>query len=390
MRVLITALVPSHLVPMVPLTWALRAAGHQVLVAGDAELVRFASAAGLDTRLVGGSGGARKELTRPGAVAMVGRDSMDRRADSEWDAIGERWRTRLGGYLDDFVRLGRDWRPDLVVTDPVEFGGLVVAGALGVPGVIHRWGPEDFTSPLLRQAKVRLHDLCVAHGAADGFPDPALLIDPSPASLLPGGDNTPGLLSRYVPYCGTAELPDWAVREPARPRALLCLGMWHGQLLAETGRLPLGFRHVLDACTALGVDVLFPIDAQYHPLLGDVPPTVQVVDRFPIGPVMGHTAFAVHHGGSGTSMTSFAAGVPQLALPGDKPFLRTTGRLVAESGAGLNLGTEAEQHDPDLVRDALAGLLHEERYRKAAHEVSAEIRALPGPAELVRTLEGLV
>ncbi|GGU16568.1 nucleotide disphospho-sugar-binding domain-containing protein [Streptomyces violascens] len=388
MRVLVTALVPSHIVPMVPLTWALRAAGHQVLVAGDAELVKFASAAGLDTRLVGG-GETRQRLTRPGAVAMPDRAGMDRRADSEWDAVGERWRTRLGGYIDDLVTLGRAWEPDLVMTDPVEFGGLVVAAALGVPGVIHRWGPDDFTSPLLRQAKVQLHGLCAEFGA-DGFPDPALVIDPSPASLLPEGDNTPGLLSRYVPYCGTAELPDWAVRKPERPRALLCLGMWHGRVLAETGELPLGFRHVLDACTEQGLDVLFPIDAQYHAALAGIPSSVKVVDRFPIGPVMRHTALAVHHGGSGTSMTSFASAVPQLVLPGDKPFLQTTGRLVQASGSGLSLATEAEQHDPHLVREALAGLLQDERHRKAALDVRAEIECLPGPTELVHTLEGLI
>ncbi|WP_406445503.1 DUF1205 domain-containing protein [Streptomyces sp. NBC_01613] len=388
MRVLITALVPSHLVPIVPLTWALRAAGHEVLVAGDGELVKFAAAAGLDTRPVGG-GEVRQRLTRPGAVRMPDRAGMDRRADAEWDEAGERWRTRLGGYVDELVALGRDWAADLVVTDPVEFGGLIAAAALDVPGVVHRWGPDDFTSPLLRQAKVQLHEMCAEFGA-DGFPDPALIVDPSPASLLPDGDNTPGLLTRYVPYCGTAELPDWAVRRPQRPRALLCLGMWHGRVLAETGELPPGFGHVLSGCAELGVDVLFPIDAQYHPLLGDVPDTVQVVDRFPIGPLMRHTAFTVHHGGSGTSMTSFASGVPQLVIPGDKPFLQTTGRLVEESGAGRNLATEQEQHDAGEVRRALAGLLTEEHYRKAARAVGAEMAGLPGPAELVRTLEGLI
>ncbi|MFJ9863618.1 nucleotide disphospho-sugar-binding domain-containing protein [Streptomyces sp. NPDC101165] len=388
MRVLITALVPSHLVPMVPLTWALRAAGHEVLVTGDAELVRFAAAAGLDTRPVGG-GELRQRLTRPGAVRMPDRAGMDRRAASEWDEAGDRWRTRLGGYIDELVGLGRDWVADLVVTDPVEFGGLITAAALGVPGVVHRWGPDDFTSPLLRQAKVQLDGMSREFGA-DGFPDPALIIDPSPASLLPGGDNVPGLLTRYVPYCGTAELPDWAVRRPERPRALLCLGMWHGRLLAETGELPPGFRHALSACAELGVDVLFPIDAQYHPLLGDVPDTVQVVDRFPIGPLMRHTALTVHHGGSGTSMTSFASGVPQLVLPGGKPFLQTTGRLVEASGAGRNLAGEQEQRDAGLVRAAVAGLLTEEHYRKAARVVGEEIAGLPDPAELVRTLEGLI
>ncbi|WP_328538819.1 nucleotide disphospho-sugar-binding domain-containing protein [Streptomyces sp. NBC_00344] len=388
MRVLVTALVPSHLVPMVPLTWALRAAGHQVLVAGDKDLVSFAAAAGLDTRLVGG-GETRQRLTRPGAVAMPDRAAMDQRADSEWDAVGERWRTRLGGYIDDLVRLGRVWEPDLVITDPVEFGGLAVAGVLGVPGIVHRWGPDDFTSPLLARATVQLHDLCTGFGA-DGFPDPALIIDPSPASLLPGGDNTPGLLSRYVPYCGTAELPDWAVERPGRPRALLCLGMWHGRVLAETGELPLGFRHVLDACTEEGVDVLFPIDAVYHSALDGIPSSVKVVDRFPIGPLMRHTDVAVHHGGSGTSMTSFASAVPQLVLPGDKPFLQTTGRLVQESESGLSLATEAEQHDPRRVREALAGLLGDERHAKAAREIRAEIENLPAPADLVNTLEGLI
>ncbi|MCM2414168.1 nucleotide disphospho-sugar-binding domain-containing protein [Streptomyces sp. RKAG290] len=388
MRVLVTALVSSHLVPMVPLTWALRAAGHQVLVAGDAELVGFAAAAGLDTRLVGG-GETRQRLTRPGAVAMPDRAGMERRADSEWDAVGERWRTRLGGYLDDLVRLGRDWEPDLVITDPVEFGGLAVAGVLGVPGIVHRWGPDDFTSPLLSRAKEQLHELCTGYGA-EGFPDPALLIDPSPASLLPGGDNAPGLLSRYVPYCGTTELPDWAVTRPARPRALMCLGMWHGRVLADTGELPLGFRHVLDACTAQGLDVLFPIDAKYHAALDGIPSSVQVVDRFPIGPLMRHTSAVVHHGGSGTSMTAFASAVPQLVLPGDKPFLRTTGRLVQESKSGLCLADEAEQHDPRAVGDALAALLGDDRHAQAAREIRTEIEDLPGPTELVPILEGLI
>ncbi|GAA2457817.1 nucleotide disphospho-sugar-binding domain-containing protein [Streptomyces mauvecolor] len=388
MRVLMTALVPSHLMPMVPLSWALRAAGHQVLVAGDAELLKFASAAGLDTHLIGG-GELRRRLTRPGAVAMPDRATMDRRPDSEWDAAGERWRTRLGGYIDDLVRLGRDWSADLVVTDPVEFGGLVTAAALGVPGIVHRWGPDDFTSALLRQAKVQLHDLCREFGA-EGFPDPAVVVDPSPASLVPGGDNTPGLLTRYIPYCGTARLPDWALGAPERPRVLLCLGMWHARVLAETGELPLGFRHVLDFCTARDLDVLVPIDAQYHPALAGVPAAVKVVDHFPIGPLMRHTSLVVHHGGSGTAMTSFAEAVPQLVVAGDKPFLQTTGRLVHESGSGISLLDEADQHDPQIVGEALAGLLGDERYGKSAREVRTEIECLPGPTELVRTLEGLI
>ncbi|MFI9080862.1 nucleotide disphospho-sugar-binding domain-containing protein [Streptomyces sioyaensis] len=388
MRVLITALVPSHLIPMVPLTWALRAAGHQVLVAGDAELARCATTAGLDTYLVGGSE-LRQRLTRPGAVPMPDRADMDHRTASEWEEAGERWRTRLGGYIDELVSLGQDWEADLVVTDPVEFGGLITAAALGVPGVVYRWGLDDFTSLLHRQAKVQLHDMSKQF-AADGLPDPSLIIDPTPASLLPGGDNTPGLLTRYVPYCGTAELPDWAVQRPERPRALLCLGMWYGRLLAEVGELPSGFRHALSACTELGMDVLFPIAAQYHPLLGDMPDTVQVVDQVPIGPLMQHTALTVHHGGSGTSLTSFASGVPQLVLPGGKPFLQATGRLVQASGAGRNLPGKTEQQDAGLVRAALTELLTREHHRKAARAVCAEIAGLPGPTELVRTLEGLI
>lgn len=390
MRVLMTALVPSHLMPMVPLTWALRAAGHEVLVAGDTDVVRSARAAGLDGRLIGGSGTTRQQQTRPGAVKMVGRGALDQRAESEWAAVGARWRDRLGGYLDDFVALGHAWQPDLVVTDPVEFGGLIVAGALGVPGVVHRYGPDDITGPLLRQAVVQLRDLAREYGSADGFPAPALLVDPSPPSLLPEGEDDPSLLTRYIPYSGTAELPAWAIEPPERPRVLVCLGMWHGRHIAETGTLPPGFRHVLDACAQLGAEAVLPIDAEYHPLLGELPATVRVVDRFPIGPLLRHTAVTVHHGGSGTTMTSFVAGVPQLVLPGDKPFLQTTARLVERSGGGIGLAGEEQQHDPRLVRQALADLLGEEHHRKAARAVGAEIAGLPGPTELVRTLEGLI
>jgi UDP:flavonoid glycosyltransferase YjiC (YdhE family) len=86
----------------------------------------------------------------------------------------------------------------------------------------------------------------------------------------------------------------------------------------------------------------------------------------------------VGHGGSGSTLTALAAGVPQAFVPlfVDGP---TNAAAVAETGAGL----VAE----DLAADVWA-LLDDPRYRVAAGEIAGEIRALPPVDDAVAVIEG--
>ena len=89
-----------------------------------------------------------------------------------------------------------------------------------------------------------------------------------------------------------------------------------------------------------------------------------------------HVAAIVHHGGAGTVMAAFAAGIPQAVVPGAGD--RTVhARLVAARGAGLAV-PQAEISSGTLQR-----LVSDPALRQASREIAAEIAAMPAPAELV-------
>ena len=60
---------------------------------------------------------------------------------------------------------------------------------------------------------------------------------------------------------------------------------------------------------------------------------------------------------------------------------------VAESGAGLSIAPEAVS--ADAIRDAVAIMLRDEAYRRAALRVAESIGAMPPPDDVARVLEQL-
>ena len=65
------------------------------------------------------------------------------------------------GRLADLVELTQEWRPDVIVHEVLEAAGSLLARRLGVPGVVHGFGPMF---PLFA-------DLLGPTGAAIGQPD---------------------------------------------------------------------------------------------------------------------------------------------------------------------------------------------------------------------------
>jgi UDP:flavonoid glycosyltransferase YjiC (YdhE family) len=93
--------------------------------------------------------------------------------------------------------------------------------------------------------------------------------------------------------------------------------------------------------------------------------------------VMPWAAAMVGHGGSGSTLTALAAGVPQALVP-----LFVDGPANARRIAALGAGLVAE----DLAADVRA-LLEDPRYRRAAQTVAAEIAALPSVDEAVELIQ---
>ncbi|MEU8685503.1 nucleotide disphospho-sugar-binding domain-containing protein [Streptomyces sp. NPDC048611] len=387
MRVLmINTPVSTHLTPLVPLAWALRAAGHDVLVVGREDVLGAAASAGLNAVGIGD----RLKLDDMLVERLGGKrplQSWGRPALEQLSNVGSLWMPQTLDVLPAYLDLARDFRPDLVLSDPIEFISVIVGEKLGVPVVQQRWGVDPISDQVRGAAGTWFKDILAECGLT-AVPRPAVLLDPCPPSLQLAG-TTPGTPMRYVPFNGNGRLPEW-LRHDARERGTarrvaVSLG---GRTLAYNG-VPL-MRNILDALGALlDTEVLATVEEEYREALGEVPGNVRVIDPVPLHLLLGSCSAVVHHGGSGTAMTASGFGLPQLVLPqlADQFW---HGDALARVGAGITIKDVARQDEPEPVREAVAALLDEPSYGKAAGELREEIAAMPSPARVVSDLEDLV
>ncbi|KAB8169891.1 DUF1205 domain-containing protein [Streptomyces sp. 3MP-14] len=375
MRVLITALVPSHLMAMVPVAWALRAAGHEVLVAGGDAVVERAAAAGISGVRVSEPPGPRvKRSAAPSGLPG---------AEPDWSVLRERWRQRVDGIVDEHLTVARAFGPQLVITDPIEFSGLIVAGVLGVPAVVHRWGPDRISSRSIPLAIDTLTDIAVRRGAENGPARPALTLDPCPPSLQ-CPEAAPATPVRFIPFNGAGTPPDWAAKPPTGRRVCVSFG-------GETKLLndPDVWETLTGELAALSdtETVVTAVPAGAGPL----PPSVRAPGAVPLDLFLGGCDGMVHHGGAGTALTGLAFGVPQLILAQPNPSWLAVGeRLEAcDAGAVLDLDAALRTGRQGELGAALADLLSDPRPKQAATALAEEIQAQPSPAELVPELVAL-
>ncbi|UKY51762.1 nucleotide disphospho-sugar-binding domain-containing protein [Streptomyces inhibens] len=374
---------PSHFTPLVPFAWALRAAGHEVLVAAQPDVVDVAREAGLCTVTVGdrfhGLEMVQGSLA-PGMrlLQMTGRMSRDdfRRASPFW-GVHARY------LMPRYAELADLWKPDLIVSEQMEFAGSALAAARGIPSVQHRWAVDPLSDAAREHCREYLDGVCRRMGL-DGYPDPTLLLDPCPPSLqLP--DATPGRPIRQVAFNGTGTVPEWAEDRRAERRVCVCLGRQVFQL----NGVPL-FRSVIEACDGLvGTEAVVMAPADVHEQLGPVPDAVRLVSPAPLGLFLDSCDAVVHHGGANTAMTTIGFGLPQLVLPQLQDQFIIADQL-AEADAAIVLDTATEQDSPATVHAALGAVLGDPRYGRAARALAREMAEMPLPAEVLGHLSELV
>ncbi|WP_042439892.1 nucleotide disphospho-sugar-binding domain-containing protein [Streptacidiphilus albus] len=384
MRVLMTTTpVPTHLTPMVPLAWALRAAGHEVLVVGQPDVEATVVAAGLSLARVGHPYHVDDLLLPylpPGKrpLQSLGRPGPAGLADGAKTFLGHA-RYMVPRYLE----VARQWRPDLVVGEQLEFASLVVGGALGIPVVRHRWGVDPLTALLRGAAGFFLDGLSRRHGLTS-LPEPDLILDPCPPELQ-HASAAPGAPIRFVPFNGGGVRPEWALDRRTGRRVCVTLG---GQTLKLNG-MPL-LRSVVDAFDGLAdTEAVVTVDPAHRAELGPVPRNVRLVDPTPLSLFLNDCDAIVHHGGCGTAMTATATGLPQLVLPQIMDQFAVADGLVA-AGAGLAVDSAEEQDDPSRVRAALEQLLDGAGFRLSATELGESVARMPAPAAVVGDLEALI
>jgi UDP:flavonoid glycosyltransferase YjiC (YdhE family) len=401
MRVLFIPLAAaSHYYPMVPSAWAFRAAGHEVVFAAHPSVTGAVVSSGMMAVPVGGSydllarlGTAHTALKEgTGRTLADFRDtaSIPEEVRREFIAMRRDAHARSAvAMADELVAFAREWRPDVVVSDVVALAGPLLAELLGVPLVYQAWGPQH--ASLARFP---------GHGAAidtwpaelralyERFEVPARerygvgCVDPCPPSLQ-STRLADQIVARFVPYNGSAEVPEWLRRPAERPRVGVS---WSVSNSTTLGAQDSALGTVITSLAGLDVDVVVTVNSPDLAGLGEIPSGVRVVENLPLQLMAPTCSVAVNHGGAGTMLTYASYGIPQVLLP-QEPGQRLNSDLLAAAGAGVVFG--GSHVNAADVTCAVSSMLGDARWHKAAEELRQENLAQDTPTQVVRTIEGL-
>ncbi|MER5649374.1 activator-dependent family glycosyltransferase [Streptosporangium sp. NPDC002524] len=408
MRVLFTSYAEkSHFLGMVPLAWALRNAGHEVRVASQPELTDVITGAGLTAVPLGTNHGL-------GRLLQLAKDTGQ---EKDFDMAENRpemltWEQIKSGYqghvlwwcrvvndpmMAELTAFCRDWKPDLVIWEPLTYAGGVAAKACGAAHARFMWGLDLFARMRGHYLRARqeagvstdaLGQWLGLHARRMGVPFSEDLttghftIDYTPTSLRLDLPHT-YLPLRYIPYNGTAVIPPWLHTPPDKPRVCLTLGT------SATERLDgysVDVQDILTHLADLDIEVVATLPEKQQAELHHIPDNTRLVSFVPLHALTPTCSAMIHHGGGGSFSTSLVNAVPQLILADmfDAPL---KGELLTRQGAGLTL--HSSKATGPHVREHLLRLLREPSFTHAAHQLRQETLATPGPNQLVPHLEKL-
>ncbi len=396
MRVLMTSWAwASHYMPLVPLGWALRAAGHEVRVASQPRLESVITDSGAVAVPVGPDldhNEVRRRCMRDLRLTSVPEAPTPGASMDAWqpDAKGKVrqvfsvFAAYADAMTDDLLAYAKWWRPDLIVFDPTTYAGPLVAAALGIPAVRHVHGVD-----VTHQAREVVPELIEPLTRKLGLDQVELLgdltVDPCPPTMqIPVGVKRRSV--RYVPYNGPAVLPSWLWQRPERPRVCITWGTSTTRLAGNHAFLPprvvemIGDRGWDIVVSLIGHDVASLVEMFRG---GD---DIRVVESLPLHLLLPTCDAVIHQGGNGTMLSAIHDGVPQLVLPQLPDQMFHADRL-AETGAGVVL--RPDQVTESTVLPSVEALVADGSFREATGRMRDELHAQPTPAQIVPDLEAL-
>jgi UDP:flavonoid glycosyltransferase YjiC (YdhE family) len=361
----------GNLWDLVPIGWALRSRGHDVRVATLPSLLDHVKQTSLLAMPAGTGTGAD-------ASPATSADGADERFIPGGDEVA--WLSVV--LARGLVRLLDFFRPDLVVHEPADLAGPLIAQRLGVPYVCQDLGPP--LRPAARQAPAAVHEeLCREVGMGTAVSPPALIIDVRPPRLKdldgPGdGQAAPRQPMRFVPFNGPSEVPAWLHEQPKGPRVCVALATGRrGHGLAAVSRVLQALRAVDGA-----FEVIVPVCEQQAGQI-DMTGNERPVAWLPFELLARSCRLVVHQGGFAATMTALGLGVPQLILPVSEDE-RTLANVVERCGAGRQAGGDSRE-----TAASARSLLRETGYRQAAAAIAAEMASQPSPMQVAAVIEQL-
>jgi UDP:flavonoid glycosyltransferase YjiC (YdhE family) len=368
----------GHIYPLLPLAFAARDTGHDVVFATGGEFAASLRKAGLETVTAGQPIRAAFGAINDGKPASG--HTPERIGQMVAQVFGEAIPRQV---YQDLMPLLDELEPELVVHESMNPGAALAAGKAGIPALCHGFGRET-VDPMTAGMEARFAAFAAELGielpGEFPFTVGSRYVDVCPPSLQtkefkaaverielrPVGWNEPG------------ELPS-GVTGRGRPLVYLTLGTSMGN--------PRVLRQAIEGLAKLPADVLVAAGPSVEVGdLGDMPGNVRLEAWVPQADLLPHTDLVVHHGGSGTTLGALAAGKPQLFIPqGADQFANAA--AVQEAGAGGRL--LPGELSADAVTELAQRLLADESVLGKAHGFQAEIAAMPSPADIAAKLPAL-
>jgi UDP:flavonoid glycosyltransferase YjiC (YdhE family) len=367
LRILVTTnAAVGHFFPLAPTVAALLAAGHDVRVGCPASFAPTVSAAGFTAMAC------EERPVTPSLEPPAPPPREDLHGRLEW-AITWSWPADARPWAADLLRQARAWRPRVVVVEPVEHAGRVVASALAVPFAEHGWG---FTLPAgWAHAGARaIPDLYAEAGARPA--PPAFTADVGAGSLQ-AADADEVARYRYVPWSQTGEplpAPD------GRPRVLVTLGTFDNRHAADRLRIVAG---AVDRAGAQAIVVLGNPD---RGSAEDFPTGTAVLPWVDMPKAVAACELVIHHGGAGMSWTTLAAGRAAIILPQGGDQFRNAGLLT---GAGVGVAVAPSELETAALPRAIEEVLGTALFTERAGLIAAENSGLPDRGRLAADIASL-
>ncbi|GHH78969.1 glycosyl transferase [Streptomyces sulfonofaciens] len=394
----------THYFHMVPLLWACRAAGHEVRVACQPDAAEAVRNSGM-THVTVAEGHdfnaefvALAERLRGAHRNLDGRELKVRETPELSPEARESLRkirfvpfvNAAAAMADDLVKAAEDFRPDLVVADPMVLAAPLAAEAVGVPLVHFLWGPA-----LLREIgfpgcgtpvdtwSEDLRGLYGRFGVEPRDTHAVGTVDTCSADLqIPAV--TDRIPMRYVPYNGPGQVPGWLGEHTGRPRVCVT---WGTTTTEMSGSDNFVIPTVLAGLEGLDLEVVLAVGSAERERLTGLPERVRVVEGLPLNLLLPTCDALIHQGGSGTMLTAASLGVPQVIVV-TMPYQQLNARQLADVGCGITVN--ARELTGERIASAVSTVLNDDAVRASSRRLREEILAQPTPAETVGTLEKLI
>ncbi|WP_340684580.1 glycosyltransferase [Amycolatopsis coloradensis] len=380
MRLIFTSLVShGHLYPLLPLAVAARDAGHEVLFATGDDMLPVVEKAGLAAESAGfGMREAFESVAGPDAPKP---NASDAPPESFHPVIGEVFGNVMPRrFVADLTPLLERHRPDLVVYESGNAGGAIAAHLAGIPAIGHgfgRFSRDDVMDVIYGRLAEFGAEVGLEGVNLPSFGDPVVDICPESVQAPDFLAEANRIPLRPVGWAEPGDLPAGVVgRDKSRPLVYLTLGTAFGDENV--------LKRAIGGLARLDADVIVAAGPAVDPgQLRDVPSNVRVEAWVPQVDLLPHVDLVVHHGGSGTTLGAFGAGLPQLVLPqGADQF--TNAEAVVAAGVGTQLiGANVVE---DAISEQARKLLTDETVLGAARKLADEVAAMPSPAEVAQRL----